>query len=79
MPTELVSLGPPQSIIQNQIYALPVVKCTMFSDTAGTFQQADDVGFAAPIAVTLTGGQAELAGGFFRCTSGNVTVLFKRA
>jgi len=68
--TELLPIGRPTAIVQNQIYALPGRVVTMFSDaTTPTFFQSSTVAFTASIAVVLTNGQAELAGGFLRCTS----------
>jgi len=70
MPTELLSIGYPISIIQNTIYALPARRVLMFSDAAApTFFQSNTVAFTVSVAVTLTNGEAELAGGFIRCTS----------
>ena len=70
MPTQLLSIGPVQTLIQNQVYALPASRVLLFTDGAApTLQQANDVGMAAAVAVTLAGGQAELAGGFLRCTN----------
>lgn len=80
MPTEQISMGPPTSINQNQVYALPAVHALLFTTGAPTLQQANDVAMTAPVAVTLTGGQAELAGGFLRCTSaGPILITLKRA
>jgi hypothetical protein len=70
MATQLLSTGNPQTITQNTIFALPARRVLMFSqDAAPTFFQSNDVSFATSVAVTLTNGQAELAGGFLRCTS----------
>lgn len=70
MPTQLLSIGYPIPIIQNAIYALPARRVLMFSDAAApTFFQSTDVAFTVSVAVALTNGQAELAGGFLRCTS----------
>lgn len=78
MPTELLSIGYPTPINQNQIYALPARRVLMFSDAAGpTFFQSNTLAFTVSVAVTLTNGEAELAGGFLRCTSaapGNITL-----
>lgn len=80
MPTELISIGPPTSIVQNQVYALPASRVLLFTTGTPTLQQANDVAMTAPVAITLTGGQAELAGGFFRCTSaGPITITLKKA
>lgn len=78
MATQLLSIGYPQPITQNTIYALPSRRVVMFSDaTSPTFQQSNTVDFTANAAVTLTNGQAELCGGFLRCTSaspGNISI-----
>jgi len=79
MPT-LLSLGYEQTLTQNVIFALPGVRCLLFTDAvAPTIQQSTDFGFAASITVALTNGQAELAGGFIRCTSATIDVLLKAA
>ena len=70
MAMQLLSIGYPQVIVQNTIYALPARRVVMFSqDAAPTFFQSNDPAFATSVAVALTNGQAELAGGFIRCTS----------
>lgn len=78
MPTELLLIGHPIAIVQNTIYALPARRVLIFSDAATpTFFQSNTSAFTASIAVTLVDGQAELAGGFIRCTSatpGNITL-----
>lgn len=65
-------------ILQNVIYALPPRRVLLFSDAATpTFFQSTTEAFTASIAVVLTNGQAELAGGFIRCTSatpGNIVL-----
>jgi hypothetical protein len=80
MPTELLSLGPVSSLVQNQVYALPAVKCKLFTTGAPTLQKANDVAMTAPVAVVLVDGEAELSSGFLRCTSaGPQLVTLKRA
>lgn len=78
MAQEVLSIGYPIAIVQNTIYALPSRRVLMFSDATGpTFFQSNTVAFTASVAVTLANGQAELAGGFLRCTSatpGNITL-----
>lgn len=70
MPTEVLSCGPLQVMVQNVVYALPACRVLLFTDGAApTLQQSDTVGFTANVAVVLTNGQAELAGGFIRCTN----------
>lgn len=81
MPMEALQIGYVIPIIQNTIYALPARKVLMFCDAAApTFFQSNTEAFTASVAVALTNGSAELAGGFIRCTSaapGNITL--KRA
>jgi hypothetical protein len=68
--TEALQLGYPIPITQNVIYALPPRRCLMFSqDNGPTFFQSNEVGFTTSVAVTLSSGQCELAGGFLKCTS----------
>lgn len=80
MATTLLSIGYPQVMVQNQIYALPAARCLLFTDTAAaTIEQENDTTFASGVALTLASGQAEVAGGFIRCTSGNINVVLKKA
>ena len=81
MPTNTLSCGPVQSMVQNTIYALPPVKCTLFTDaTTPTIQQSLTSTFTANVVLTLTSGQSEVVGGFIRCTSaGPINVILKRA
>lgn len=78
MATRLLSVGYVQSIAQNEVVALPARRSLFFTDAAApTIQTANDPSFATPIAMTLTNGSCEVAGGFLRCTSAgpiNVTV-----
>ena len=79
MPTELLPLGTPTALVQNQIYALPAVEAELFTDaTTPTIQQSNTVAFTANVAVTLTGGSAAVTGGFLRTTSSGVTITLKR-
>lgn len=79
MPTELLSIGPPTALVQNQVYALPAVRCTLFTDaTTPTLQQSNTAAFTANVALTLTAGAATVAGGFIRATTTGVTVTLKR-
>lgn len=79
MPTEVLSIGPPQLMVQNIVYALPAVKVTMFTNTAGTYEQASILAGPFIATVALAGGQVELAGAFVRCTTASPTVTLKRA
>ena len=80
MPTESFTFGFPHVMVQNQIYALPARRGLLFSNAGGTIEQANDVAFTSPKALTLdTNNQAEVAGGFIRQTAaaGGLTVTIK--
>lgn len=80
MPTEVISIGPAFSMVQNVVYALPALRVLLFTVGAPTLFQANDLAMTTPVAVTLAGGQAELAGKFLQCTStGPQVVTLKRA
>lgn len=67
---EVLGTGQVIAITQNTVYALPARRVLMFSDAAApTFFQSTTAAFTVSVAVTLANGQAELAGGFLRCTS----------
>jgi hypothetical protein len=79
MPQEFIPLGMPVTLVQNQIYALPAVKCTLFTDaTTPTIQQSNTQAFTANVAVTLVAGAATLNGGWLRTTSSGVIITLKR-
>lgn len=75
MPQQSLSCGPPFTMLAGIAYALPPVKCTIFSDVAPTLTQSDTPNFASSVAVTLNGGQAELAGGFLKAVADALVVL----
>jgi len=78
MPVQLLPVGTPFLMLANVAYALPAVKTTLFTDGATpTITQSGDAAFTANSAVTLTGGQAQLAGGFIKATA-NTLVTLKR-
>jgi len=78
MPTELLPLGMPVTLVANQIYALPAVECVLYTDAVGpTITMSGTVGYAATTAVTLTDGKATLGGSFLRCTTG-ITIVLRR-
>lgn len=81
MPTELLPIGPIVTLLQNVIYALPASRCLLFTDGAApTLQQSTTVGFTANVALVLTNGQAEVSGGFIRCTNlATCNVTLKKA
>lgn len=70
MATELISLGTLVTMAQNTVFALPARKVRLFTNSAApALQQSNDITFATNVAVTLTDGMAELAGGFLRATA----------
>lgn len=76
MPTELLPIGMPWTMVANQIYALPAVEVTLFTDAASpTITQSGTSAFTANSAVTLTGGMATVGGGFIRATANTLVVL----
>lgn len=79
MATNYIQIGPVYDMVQNTIYALPNRRCLLFTDSGGTIQQSTDVGFTANAVLTLSSGQAEVSGGFVRCTSGAIRVSLKVA
>lgn len=81
MPTVVLSPGPPTAMLQNVIYALPASRCLLFCDVAAaTFQQSTTVAMTVAVALAPDANeQIEVAGGFIRCTSGDVTVVLKKA
>ena len=80
MPTELLPLGTPVAMVQNQVYALPAVQCRLYTDNAATVQQSTTQTFTANTAVTLVEGSYLLTAPFVRITSaGPVNVVLKRA
>lgn len=78
MPVMSIPIGPPVSLVANQIYALPAVKVTMFTDTTSPTIQLSNTGvFTANVAVTLAAGGATLVGGWLRAT-GATSIILKR-
>jgi len=76
MPVQLLPLGTPVTMLANQVYALPAVKATLFTDAATpTITQSDDSVFTTNAAVTLTGGQATVGGGFIKATADTLVIL----
>jgi hypothetical protein len=74
-----LAVGIPDAMIQNTVYALPSYRVLLHTDGSGvTLVQSETAAFTASSAITLTNAQAELAGGFLKCTSGNINVLLKR-
>jgi hypothetical protein len=65
MPTELLTIGPVHSLVQNVIYALPARRILLYADTGTITVSADGSNFTS---VTLTNNQAELAAAFIKNT-----------
>lgn len=79
MPVQLLPIGPPTALVQNQVYALPAVECVLFTDAATpTIQVSSSVGFATNIPLVLTAGASPVTGGFIRATTTGVTITLKR-
>ena len=75
MPTELVSCGPPITILQNVVYALPASAGRLHS-LAAVEISPDGVTWDALTNSETVG--ADVASGFVRCTTGNTTLVFKK-
>ena len=79
MPTQSIPIGPPTTLVTNQIYALPAVNCTLFTDAATpTLEQSTVIGFGTKVALTFTNGACLVSGGFVRATAGTPTIVLKR-
>lgn len=75
MPTQL-SIGYPQTMVQNEVYALPSTKVRVQSQLAVEHSVQSGSGFIA-----LTGSEtigAETGAAFLRCTTGACIVTLKR-
>ena len=81
MPTELLSIGPILTLLQNVVYALPASRCLLFTDGAApTLQQSTTVAFTANVPLVLTNGATEVSGGFIRCTNlASCNITLKKA
>lgn len=79
MPTMLLPVGTPVTMVTNQVYACPVVEVMAFTDaTTPTLEQSNDPTFTTKAAVTFTAGAATLTGAFVRATAGTPTIVLKR-
>jgi len=77
--TQMIDVGVPTPILQNQVVALPASRSLVFtSDAAPTIQVSNDPAFGTNAATTLTNGQFETAAPFLRCTSANITITVKK-
>jgi hypothetical protein len=69
-----LSPGVPVTLVQNTVYALPVRKANVYSDSVLEVSNVTNSGFVA-VAATTTG--TTLAALYVRCTSGNAIVTVK--
>ena len=76
MPTFKLNFGPPYTIPQNEVYALPASRMFLKSDTAVEVSQAVEGVFATLTGANTTG--VETASNFVRCTTGTVIITIKK-
>lgn len=76
---QLLSIGYPQDMVKDTIYALPARRCMLFSDGAGAaFDVANEETMTTHVGpLTLADGMHDMSGAFIRCTSGAVRVTLK--
>lgn len=75
---QLLSIGYPQTLTHNVIYALPARRCLLFVDTAGAaLEQSNTSVMTADVNMTLVDGQHEVAGGFIRSTAADCIVTLR--
>lgn len=70
--TTLLSVGYPQAMVQNQVYALPAVKVNVFATLA--CEIANDSAFAVKGTVAATT-PTDVAAAFIRCTTGTTGII----
>ena len=76
MATEAVPIGMLVTLKANQIYALPAVGTTLFTDApAPSIAQSNSLTFATSSPVTLTAGVSKVYGAFIRATADTLVVL----
>jgi len=76
MATEAVPIGMLVTLKANQIYALPAVGTTLFTDAASpTIAQSNSLTFATSYPLTITAGVSKVYGAFIRATADTVVVL----
>jgi len=76
MPTQLLPIGPPVTLLATVAYALPAVNVTLYTDAAApTITQSNTSAFTLNSAVTLTGGAARVSGGFIKAAADTLVVL----
>lgn len=74
MPTELLTIGPPTTLTQNVVYALPARSVTVHSNAA--LQVSNVVAFTTSQAITANT-PTKITGGFVRCTASDAIVTLK--
>lgn len=73
---QLLSIGYPQTLLKDVLYALPWRVCLLFNQTvAATISQSNDDVPTSPIAVTLVDGQALVCGAFVVANAAAVVTL----
>ena len=79
MATQLLQIGVVTTLssVAPTIYALPYRECTIFTNGATTIHQSTDPAMASTVAVTLSGGQAKVAGAFIKVTTTADVILKK--
>lgn len=79
MPLQSVFLGWTTTLLAGVIYALPPVRCLLScSAAAPTLTMSNDPAMAVTVAIVLTNGQMEVAGGFIKAAA-DTPVMLKRA
>lgn len=76
MPQEALSCGPPTTMVQNRVYALPAVTVWLVSNAALQFSQQAGTGFTADVTASTTGMQSSWA--FCRSTNSDAIVTVRR-
>lgn len=80
MPTEKLNIGPPSSLLQNIIYALPAVAVNCYSTTAlevSNTTSTTSFTLVTGVSNTATGG-TKLSACFIRCTTSATLISLKR-
>jgi hypothetical protein len=74
--TELLPIGMPWTMKANQVYAVPAVEVTLFTDAASpTITQSNTLAFTASQPVTLTAGSSAVLGSFIKATADTLVIL----
>lgn len=71
-----LSIGYPQTLVQNQVYALPSSRVRVQSQLAVEHSVQESAGFVALTGAETTG--AETSAAYLRCTAGACIVTLKR-